>query len=535
MNRILPLPISYETCPAVIGAEKIAEEYAGFLADESRMRANQLERLYLPQSAEQAAFAIRELHDMKKSCLVSGGRTGITGATSPISTDATVSLAKMNRILAIGHDGEGYYARVEPGVSLQELMKRLRLRDVLDLPGATEAEKESAEAFRREHSRFWFPVDPTELTAHIGGAVANNASGARSYRYGAMRNWVKALKVVLPDGRLIAFRRGQIRADSGCFLLIQPDGSESTIPIETLTLPRTKATLGYPLREGMDLVDLFVGSEGTLGAIVEIELRLAKQPQTIAGVLTVLDHEEQALELVEQLRRRSDLPLNAVEYFDDAAMLLLQNLQIKNQADLPPLVKWEGPALYFELGCENDELDDALNALETFLDNHGVDPAATWAEDNDTGLERMKHFRHAVPEAVNATIGRHAERVPGLHKVGTDMAVPPTQLRQAMIMYREGLRQTGLTSVVFGHIGDCHLHVNILPETLDELARAKDLYRSWAMEVARNGGAVAAEHGIGRIKKSMLEIQYAPESLAALRRVRHALDPKGLFAPGVLV
>ncbi|MBN2712853.1 MAG: FAD-binding oxidoreductase, partial [Planctomycetes bacterium] len=120
-------------------------------------------------------------------------------------------------------------------------------------------------------------------------------------------------------------------------------------------------------------------------------------------------------------------------------------------------------------------------------------------------------------------------------KVGTDMAVPDEKLREVFAMYREGLEKAGLASVVFGHIGNNHVHVNILPADLDELKKAKELYLDWAPKVVEMGGAVAAEHGIGRIKKAMLEVQYPAETLDAMRNIRAAFDPKGTLAPGVLV
>jgi D-lactate dehydrogenase (cytochrome) len=140
-----------------------------------------------------------------------------------------------------------------------------------------------------------------------------------------------------------------------------------------------------------------------------------------------------------------------------------------------------------------------------------------------------------LPEAVNAIIGQRKAAYPGLHKVGTDMAVPDDQLHNVFAMYRRDLAASGIDSVVFGHIGDNHLHVNLLPRDINELELAKTLYQGWAELVVKMGGAVAAEHGIGRIKKRMLELQYSQSTLDLMRQVRKAFDPQGLLAPGVLV
>ena len=144
-------------------------------------------------------------------------------------------------------------------------------------------------------------------------------------------------------------------------------------------------------------------------------------------------------------------------------------------------------------------------------------------------------FRHAVPETVNALVAARRAACPGLHKVGTDMAVPDAALVEMFAVYRKGLADVDVPAVVFGHLGNNHVHVNLLPRDLDELARAKSLYAYWARAAVRLGGAVAAEHGIGRLKKDFLAIQFPPETLAAFRRLRRLFDPQGMLNPGVLV
>ncbi|KPK61839.1 MAG: hypothetical protein AMK73_07555 [Planctomycetes bacterium SM23_32] len=149
-------------------------------------------------------------------------------------------------------------------------------------------------------------------------------------------------------------------------------------------------------------------------------------------------------------------------------------------------------------------------------------------------MDEMKRLRHAVPETVNAIIGRRKIEVPELHKVGTDMAVPDESVGAMMAFYERRLAECGLEHVIFGHIGDGHLHVNVLPRTGGELEQGEELYVEFAREAVRLGGSVAAEHGIGRIKKRFLPIQFGAEHLAAMRAVKAALDPDGILNPGVL-
>ena len=253
--------------------------------------------------------------------------------------------------------------------------------------------------------------------------------------------------------------------------------------------------------------------------------------------MAIVADEDKALALVEAARQHPSLPVQAIEYFDHDTLRLLRQKKEEDgpQSPIPELPSWEGAALYLELAGAEEETEAACEALEELLGAVGSSLDETWAAMEPDELERQKAFRHAVPETVNALIGQRAARFPGLHKVGTDMAVPDLALREIFGIYRRGLREAGLDSVVFGHIGDNHVHVNILPKDLDETKKAKALYLDWAREVVRLGGAVAAEHGIGRLKKAMLELQYPPEVLAAMRAVRRILDPQGVLGPGVLV
>ncbi|MCX7936011.1 MAG: hypothetical protein N3A66_12225, partial [Planctomycetota bacterium] len=271
--------------------------------------------------------------------------------------------------------------------------------------------------------------------------------------------------------------------------------------------------------------------------IVEIELRLAPRPPAMIGVLALVADEDKALSLVETAQNLAGFPLQALEYFDHDTLALLRQ---KKEEDgpgsaIPDLPTWKGEALYFELAGAEEELELACQKLEEILAEVGCSLDATWAATDDAEIERQKIFRHAAPETVNLHISRLASRVRGLHKVGTDMAVPRGALRQMFAVYRRGLQDAGLASAVFGHIGDSHVHVNILPQDLAELQKAKNLYAQWAAEAVRLGGSVAAEHGIGRLKKNLLSIQYPAPVLEGMRRVRRAFDPESKLAPGVML
>jgi len=535
--RIRPISPATQVCTVVDDQSRIHERHIDLLGDESKLQAEYIEAIYLPASAAQVCWAIQDIRNRDASCVISAGRTGIAGGAVPLGAQTIISLAGLNRPLGFGFDGCEYYLRVEPGMTLASLTGLLRKKDFAGCLAPTPLEEQAAAgALADEGLQLWLPVNPTETSAQIGGMVATNASGSRSFRYGATRDWVRALTVVLADGRMLKLRRGEIRAENGCFLLEEEDGPITSIKVDDVALPPTKATLGYPLRKDMDLIDLFIGSEGTLGVIVEVELRLSVRPQSTVGVLAMVPDEDMVVKLVKAARTSRSVRFDAIEYFDRASLLLLKE---KKQAEgaaghLPDLPNWDGCGVYLELSGSEEETEKGCEALEAVLQSVGLSIDETWAAMEPGELAAQRLFRHAVPEEVNAIIGRRKVGIPGLHKVGTDMAVPDDRLEELMALYREDLARLGIDSVVFGHIGDNHLHVNLLPRNMEELDQAEELYRHWAGRVVAMGGAVAAEHGIGRMKKKLLEVQYPPQILELMRQVRRAFDPRGLLAPGVL-
>jgi len=283
-------------------------------------------------------------------------------------------------------------------------------------------------------------------------------------------------------------------------------------------------------------VDLLAGSEGTLGAIAKIEFWLAEKPEATLGVLIGTKDEEAALDLVEAARRAKDIPLQAIEYFDPDSIRLLNERKREEGggSSLPEFPFHNGAAVYLELAGPEPMIDEAAGRLEGLLLSLGIAADRTWAARDERDLEHQKLLRHAVPETVNAWIGRRKEAHPDLHKVGTDFAVPDSALREMFALYRRGLREKGLQSVVFGHIGNNHVHVNVLPRNPREMEAAGELYLRWAHAAVRLGGAVSGEHGIGRLKKDLLKIQHPPDVLEAMRLLRKAFDPEGILAPGVL-
>jgi FAD/FMN-containing dehydrogenase len=417
---------------------------------------------------------LREASAAAVAVTIAGAGTGVTGARVPMG-GWVLSLEKLSRLEV----GTGY-AIAGAGVLLR------------DLHAAAQA------------SGQFYPPDPTETSASIGGTIATNASGSRSFRYGATRRWVEALRVVLTDGTVREFSRGDaIDFDPGA------------IPLPQVT----KNTAGYLLHPGMDWIDLFAGSEGTLGVVTEARLRLLPVPATILAGVIFFPSDEAALDAVDGWR------LNAaprmLEYFDAGSLILLR----ESFSEIPVAAH---AAILFEQELASDDDLAGRDAWLTRIEASGA-LDDSWLAESNRDRERFRRFRHALPEMVNDTVRRN-----GTLKMGTDHAVPIARSREMLAYYRRRLEEEFPERyVIFGHIGDAHLHVNMLPEPADS-ARAADLLLEFARQAVALGGTVSAEHGLGKRKAHLLALQYAPEYLEAMRAVKRRLDPQNLLGRGTL-
>ncbi|HEX4933929.1 MAG TPA: FAD-linked oxidase C-terminal domain-containing protein, partial [Gemmatimonadaceae bacterium] len=235
-------------------------------------------------------------------------------------------------------------------------------------------------------------------------------------------------------------------------------------------------------------------------------------------------------------RGDGSLKTTAIEFLDGRSQALARE---SGKPAVERVLQGAGDAVcsvFVEVGyADEDELVRIADRLFEMVVTAGGDPNASLAGADEGELKDIRAFRHSVPERINAIIAKRRESHPGLHKIATDMAVPDDQLAWVFARYGEILGAAGLDFAAFGHVGNNHFHVNILPRDEQELARAKACYAVLAREIVARGGCVAAEHGIGRIKKSFLPVQYPPEVLERFRAVKRWVDPQWRFNPGVLL
>jgi D-lactate dehydrogenase (cytochrome) len=528
----------------VYSQETIASEYSDYLIDESKVNAENVNAICWPEKEQDIITVLDEAQQNRWPVTVSGARTGIVAAGVPTCGGMVLSMTSMSMPKQFGYDDRAgeWYLVVEPGmllVGIQECLENYfyLYRDILP-----ETSIALADQLKGEGRRLFYPPDPTELSAAIGGTVATNASGARTFKYGPTRQYIRRLRVILADGTVLDIKRGDITAGADGMIQIPREysvtnpGRTYTIPAPTYTMPHTKHCAGYYSMPGLDLIDLFIGSEGTLGVITEIELRLLERTKELISILAFFPDEKNAFRYVDDMRtgtREKVLDVEAIEYFDNNSLQLLRDHKEQGAADIPEFPD-AGAAVYTEISFSGDELDTAYEILDSYLQCTGSSVDTAWAGLEPDEIKKMKLFRHAVPETINQIIGQRKKLIPGLHKIATDLAVPDEHMHEMVEYYHTRLEETGLQCAIFGHAGNNHLHVNMMPENRDGLAAAEKLYAAFARKAVDLGGTVAAEHGIGKLKRKFLAYLYGDEALTQMKLIKTALDPENILGRDTL-
>jgi D-lactate dehydrogenase (cytochrome) len=512
-------------------------EYVGYLTDESR-RGGCADAIAFAESESDIVEQMREAADAGIPVTVQSGRTGIAGGAVP-DGGRILNVSRMTHFTGMRYDEDRgrFHIQAQPGCTLKALHEALMHGGEFDTEGWSPSSLAALERYRQGRPQV-FPPDLTEAGACIGGVVACNGSGARTFRYGPTRPHVSALRVVLVGGDVLALRRGEQRAVGRAFELTSEGGRHFSGRVPDYVLPAVKNASGLHAHDDMDLIDLFIGSEGILGVFSEIELALTPLSAAAWGMTAFLPSEDVALSLVERVRANHRKAVSAIEFFSAEALNLLRRQRAGNPAfeSLPELKAHWHTAVYVELHADRESaVEEALGELCGTLAACGGNPDDAWLATNQREIETFKGVRHAVPESVNMLISERKRIHPSITKLGTDLSVPDGCLRDVMAMYHRDLRAAGLDYVIFGHIGNNHLHVNILPATPEDYARGKTLYLDWARRVVEMGGSVSAEHGIGKLKTAMLEIMFGTDGIAQMRAVKCVFDPLMLLNRGTLI
>ncbi len=483
-----------------------AEDLQNYLTDASNMPGGHAEKLFVPETVEEIAEILAAANAEGTPVTVSGARTGTVGGAIPFG-GSVISLERMNRIASI--EPGAMRAVVQPGVILADLAK------------AVDAEG------------LFYPPDPTEWSCQVGGTVATNASGARSFKYGATREYVMGLTVVLADGEIVRLRRGEHVESDGVFHLTTAGGRVITAKVPTYRRPNVRKNVsGYFNARPLDAIDLFIGSEGTLGVIAEIELRLVPKSEGFFSGIVFFNEHDDLLAFVDDVKARSfaarkeidavagGLDAALIEYFDDRALSFIRE-------KFPETPEGMAGAIFFEQETTGETEDALFEAWNELLEKHNADLDGSWFTTTDGDREKMRAFRHALPVAVNERVVRNKQK-----KIGTDMAVPDDKFAGFLTFQKEMLDASGIDYVIFGHVGDCHLHANLLPKDEEEAVRSRHIYGRFVAQAIMLGGCVSAEHGIGKLKSKYLYVMMGERYLNEMAELKKAFDPNGILGRG---
>jgi len=529
-------PVDFNTVRRVEGFDNIKAEFPAYLTDESKFSCQPFDHLFFPRSEAELSTVMKEMARRDVKVTIAGARTGLVGGCVP-NEGALVSLENFDRMLALYYDvpSAEWRLKAQCAVNLRTIAAQLAVKSIPDIErcadGMTLIEMDR---FRQDPDFYFYPPDPTEMSASLGGTVATNASGARTFRHGPTRDWVRGIRVMLANGEFLDLPRGKYFASpGGKFTVTDSAGNDYKVHIPSYSSPRTKNTAGFFTAPHMDLVDLFIGSEGAFGIITEVTVGLLKRTPKIS-VVQFLASDEQAIALVQTLRADPRIRLDFLEMYSATAIDLLRERQRRDAKSVgtPPIPEMAQSALFFELDFDPAAKDVQMQALDSAVRSCGASPADSWAAYENRELDRLKNFRHILPETINAIIAERKKQHPGLHKLGTDLAVPDERLSDMWAVYRDALGVAGLEWAAFGHIGNNHVHINILPRDMADLQKALGLYQMFAEKAVAFGGSVSAEHGIGKLKAKFLKTMFSPAQIEEMRAVKRALDPQLLLNPG---
>jgi D-lactate dehydrogenase (cytochrome) len=406
-----------------------------------------------PESTAEVVEIVKLCANLRMPIVPFGAGTSLEGNTAAVAGGVSIDFSRMNKVLAVNADDMDVV--VEPGITRKQLNAQLR------------------------DTGLFFPIDPG-ADASIGGMTSTRASGTMAVRYGTMKDNVIALEVVLADGRVIRTAR---RA--------------------------RKSAAGY------DLTRLFVGSEGTLGVITEVTLKLHPLPQAVSAALCSFDSLQQAVDTAITVIQ-SAIPVARIELLDDVMMRGI-NAYAK-------LVYREAPTLFFEFHGSDSAVAEQAEAAQSIAADH-CGSGFEWAR----APEERGRLWHARDNTLYAGLGLR----PGSRALITDVCVPISRLAECLTATRRDADESGFVAPIVGHVGDGNFHMLILvdPSQPGEIARAKALHgRMVARAIAMNGTSTG-EHGIGLGKIGYLAEELG-EAVDVMRDIKAALDPHGLMNPG---
>ena len=415
--------------------------------------------ILFPKSTQEVSRMMQIASEHNQPVVPSGGRTGLAGGAVASKGELVLSLSRMRKMGGI--DFAGNTLTVEAGAVTQAVHEHCA-----------------------PHGLTW-PVDfASKGSSHVGGNIATNAGGVKVIRYGLTRNWVLGLRVVLASGEILNLN-GALEKNN----------------------------------TGIDLRQLFIGSEGTLGIVTEATLKLTRVPDALSVMMFAVSSLEGVLNLFAEAKR-GPFTIMAYEFFTDVCLARL----MKHRNVRSP---FSAPSLYYVLLEAEKAEESALLAWVESVFERGLASDGTLAQHASQAAE-LWTLREGISESLSATGFPHKN----------DIALPIASLdafcKEFTTVFES--RYPGWEICIFGHVGDGNLHVNVMkPDSLEKadfVKQTKEADRDMFALVKRHGGSISAEHGIGLLKKDYLGYTRTESEIALMRAMKNVLDPKGILNPG---
>ena len=477
------------------------DEIENYLVDASNTKGF-CDSVCFPETVNDIVQVLIEANLQNTTVTVSGNRTGVTGAGVPTG-GIVISTEKLNKIIDI--DEQNRCAVVQPGVLLSDLEKVVKEKNL------------------------FYPPDPTEKSCFIGGNVATNASGARTFKYRSTRDYILELEIVLPDGEILKLKRNDNFATDFLLTLKTAAGKIIKLELPDYKMPSTKNAAGYYCKKNMDAVDLFIGSEGTLGIVTKIKLKLLPLPLSEISCILFFKSEKNALQFLTEARYESfqSRKLNSTDIIDATALEFFDcnslNFLRDDFSNIPSNAK---AAIWFEQQYNKYEEVLLEKWINLFLKYDGKEDEA-WFAMTEKDKEQIINFRQAISVNVNEYL-----TINNFSKLGTDAAVPDDKFIDFYYAIKSEVGKENLDYVIYGHAGNSHIHLNMLPKTEEEFEKGKLLYKSICNKAIKLGGTFSAEHGVGKNKREYLVEMYGEENVNKMRLLKKVLDPNYILGVG---
>jgi D-lactate dehydrogenase (cytochrome) len=467
----------------------LTETYQDYLTDESRLE-GAADSISFPESEAEIGTILQVMRKNRMPVTIQGGKTGVVGSAVPAGGHI-MNLSRMNQVKSFLAAGQGEaYLKVEPGVTLNELRRAI---DRLKTPRA-----------------FFWPPDPSETTATVGGVAATAATGRCFHLYGKSASYVAGIRVINSEGSMRDLKRGH-----GAMVI---DG------------------------ESQDLLDVYLGGEGMYGVITELTLRLIPKPAEIWGIGFFFEDREDGMSFSDQLGTASieaqGADIAAIEYLDRTIIKALE-MHKRNMAGLKPIADMTPPVsamVYVEIhGDQQDAIEAMAESIVAIGSRFNVDPEKSWAFSGAPEVDKVGDFLHAAAETAILQIAKARSEDPRITKLGLDFSLEGEGLKIWVGRIEKTLQQKNLKAVYWGHIGSNRLHIDIQPESYEEFVTGQALLETWAERFPAAVGGAIGSYGIGKLKKSIFCKTASKAYIEALRRLKQRLDKHNRWNPGNMI